>query len=665
MAGTLFWNSCENTGVTDGTGVSTGNSDDNGAGTAMATSIGAGSSITYSTAQFSHGAMSHKFMHAGGVGTFLQRTIDLCDVIAARFYIRWDGNVALTSADNILTIRDSTQGVVSIYNWSNDLRVSDLNGTLSGTTWSGGANPSISGNTWYRIEVIVNKGTTTTNGRLRVGLYAGDSTTAIATIDKTDANTGTNQFNYIRFGRTGNFATTATYWIDDYAWQDDVTGFIGPYSVPNELPVVSAGVDQTVNTSTTVTLTGSATDSDGTISTTSWTQISGTTVTLSGTGATRTFTAPASPETLVFRYSATDDDGATVTDDVTITVVSGSAPTSAVTHWNSLEGIAVGAVGSSNMDDGGEHDFSLLGSTGVQWSVVSDPVAHGTKALQFVAGSGISAQAYWAVNSTNVASRVYIYLTAYPPSGSYQHLMTHVGAGGTISRMYLAYTGSIGIQSGMAGVTAGSSGSNLIPLNTWVRIEMRTKIGPNGIDGEVEGGWAIGDGALAWTLATTTVNNQTDPVSNVQFGRINGSTYDLTMQMDDFALNTQASGLIGPWQSSYSAAPVVVANQTVEPLETVTLTAYSGSGTWSQTSGTAVSLSGSGAEVTFTSPASLTTGDLVFAYGTASTTVTVLNATEAFWNGTAWTAARLIRDEVLGGSGSYDGAVFDSASFDV
>lgn len=88
----------------------------------------------------------------------------------------------------------------------------------------------------------------------------------------------------------------------------------------NASPVANAGSDQSVNINTAVTLNGgSSSDSDGTISSYSWTQISGATVTLSGTGATRTFT-PTTAGVRTFQLTVTDDDGATSTDTVAITV---------------------------------------------------------------------------------------------------------------------------------------------------------------------------------------------------------------------------------------------------------------------------------------------------------------------------------------------------------
>ncbi len=91
----------------------------------------------------------------------------------------------------------------------------------------------------------------------------------------------------------------------------------------NEAPVVSAGEDQSVNSATEVTLAGTASDSDGTIASTNWTQTSGTDVTLSASDTlTATFSAPSvtNVEMLGFKLTVTDNEGAVSEDTVEITV---------------------------------------------------------------------------------------------------------------------------------------------------------------------------------------------------------------------------------------------------------------------------------------------------------------------------------------------------------
>ena len=94
----------------------------------------------------------------------------------------------------------------------------------------------------------------------------------------------------------------------------------------NRSPDVNAGADQTVAEGTVVVLSGTASDPDGTIASYEWTQTGGMIVSLTGAAsATAMFTAPnvSMDETLTFRLTVTDDDGATNSDDVSVTVTAG------------------------------------------------------------------------------------------------------------------------------------------------------------------------------------------------------------------------------------------------------------------------------------------------------------------------------------------------------
>jgi hypothetical protein len=92
----------------------------------------------------------------------------------------------------------------------------------------------------------------------------------------------------------------------------------------NLTPTASAGPDQTIDEGATVTLNGSgSSDPDGTIAAYSWAQIAGPSVTLSNAGvASPTFTAPAvdAATVLTFELTVTDNEAATASDTVTITV---------------------------------------------------------------------------------------------------------------------------------------------------------------------------------------------------------------------------------------------------------------------------------------------------------------------------------------------------------
>lgn len=95
----------------------------------------------------------------------------------------------------------------------------------------------------------------------------------------------------------------------------------------NQSPVASAGNNQTIiyPPTSSVTLSGSGTDGDGTIASYAWTQVSGTAATItSPSSATTTVTGLTTTGIRVFRLTVTDNLGATGTSDVSITV---NAPT--------------------------------------------------------------------------------------------------------------------------------------------------------------------------------------------------------------------------------------------------------------------------------------------------------------------------------------------------
>ena len=103
-------------------------------------------------------------------------------------------------------------------------------------------------------------------------------------------------------------------------YDDVVISFVDP-TPANQAPTANAGADQDVDAGDTVSITGSGTDTDGSIVGWAWSQVSGSTVSLTGASSqTVGFTAPDSAATIRLRLTVTDDDGATDTDDVLVTV---------------------------------------------------------------------------------------------------------------------------------------------------------------------------------------------------------------------------------------------------------------------------------------------------------------------------------------------------------
>jgi chitinase len=132
----------------------------------------------------------------------------------------------------------------------------------------------------------------------------------------------------------------------------------------NRKPTASAGADQSVEGPASVSLDGSASkDSDGTIASYAWSQVSGTAVTLANVNA-----AVASfdvvevtqQETLTFSLTVTDNEGATSTDTVVVTVTPkntdpvNTAPVAAVSapaEVNAGDVVVVDASGSTDADN--------------------------------------------------------------------------------------------------------------------------------------------------------------------------------------------------------------------------------------------------------------------------------------------------------------------------
>jgi dienelactone hydrolase len=89
----------------------------------------------------------------------------------------------------------------------------------------------------------------------------------------------------------------------------------------NSAPVANAGADQTITLPTsTATINGTGTDTDGTIASYLWTKVSGGAATLSGANTSKLVASGLVAGTYQFSLKVTDDKGATATDNVIVTV---------------------------------------------------------------------------------------------------------------------------------------------------------------------------------------------------------------------------------------------------------------------------------------------------------------------------------------------------------
>ncbi|MBZ4396515.1 discoidin domain-containing protein [Myxococcus sp. AS-1-15] len=171
----------------------------------------------------------------------------------------------------------------------------------------------------------------------------------------------------------GTFVFRLTVADDDGATHsDDVTVTVTSAPV-NQPPVANAGVDRTVVLPTSsLTLTGTASDSDGTIASYAWTQVSGPTATLTGAATSTLTVSNLSAGTLVLRLTVTDDDGATHSDDVTVTVANTPPNQPPVANAGADRTVVLPNAGITLTGSATDSDGSI---TSYAWTQVSGPTA--------------------------------------------------------------------------------------------------------------------------------------------------------------------------------------------------------------------------------------------------------------------------------------------------
>lgn len=267
----------------------------------------AGATATYQSTSAMHGGRGCKIT-GSGAHAFLEHDLTTTYTqMSFRFYVRFPS--APTANCQIFTPRSSADYVAGV-NITTALKfqAAQVGGTVLFTS------ATLTANTWYRVEMVVETGTTTANGAIAFKYFLGDSTTAVESFSSTTANTSLLPMTMYRIGKVNNTGSTPMD-IDSITFNTGSDLFLGPHVDLNIPPVANAGTGGTdIEPGSTVTLNGTgSTDPDGSITSYSWTQTSGISVTISGSGASRTFTAPytLAGAVLGFQLTVTDNIGAT------------------------------------------------------------------------------------------------------------------------------------------------------------------------------------------------------------------------------------------------------------------------------------------------------------------------------------------------------------------
>jgi hypothetical protein len=160
----------------------------------------------------------------------------------------------------------------------------------------------------------------------------------------------------------------------------------------NQAPVVNAGTNQTITSpASSVTLSGSATDADGTIASYLWTKVSGTGGTITTPNAASTTVTGLTAGSYVFNLQATDNVGATGNKTVTITVNTATTNQAPVVNAGSNQTItlpvsSVTLSGSATDADGTIASYLWTKTSGTG-GTITNPNAASTTVTGLIAGS--------------------------------------------------------------------------------------------------------------------------------------------------------------------------------------------------------------------------------------------------------------------------------------
>lgn len=285
--------------------------------------IGSGNTIIFSDFNPAHGTMGYEMNYGTTAGGNLRWDFVESGRLVHSFYIELSS--LPTATEYIAGIRHAS-GYMCIATIGPDGKLIMQNAASVGVSASRAAS-TFPVEQKVRVEIAVTKGTTTSDGTIEYAYYLGESTSPLASWSSNTQNTGTADIAQVIIGRNTAAGEPRTIWYDTIRVQNLPSGWIGPYSPQNTIPIARlASPPVSIEPYTTQILEGS-TSSDsagGTIVQYDFRQISGTPVSLQGSGSTRTYKAPGTlgGTSLVFGLTVTDDqDGVSSEDTATHTIL--------------------------------------------------------------------------------------------------------------------------------------------------------------------------------------------------------------------------------------------------------------------------------------------------------------------------------------------------------
>ncbi|MBL7743379.1 MAG: heparin lyase I family protein [Chitinophagaceae bacterium] len=495
-----------------------------------------GTIVSYSWSRIS-GPATYTFTSAGSAATGLNNLVQGTYVF--RLTVTDDDGASAT--DDITVTVNAAPNQAPVADAGNDISITlpvnsttltgtgtDIDGTISSYAWT-----RVSGPATFTLGAAT--ASTTTLSNLVQGTYV------------------------FRLTVTDNNGVTGT---------DDVTVIVNPAPTPNQPPVARAGNDivMTLPTNSTTLNGNTSTDADGTIVSYSWSRISGpATYTLSSAGSVATGLTNLVQGIYVFRLTVTDDDGASSTDDITVTVNAAANQAPVANAGNDIT-ITLPVNSTTLTGSGTDADGTI---TGYAWVRVSGPTT-------FTLGNAAAAT----TTLTGLVQGIYVFrLTVTDNSGSTgtDNVTVVVNAANPpANQAPVANAGTdITLTLPANSTTLNGSGSDQdgsIVAYNWVRVSgPATFLMTNGsavstpLSNLVQGVYVFrltvtdNYGATASDNVTVTVNAAAPGANQAPTARISADSIVLTLPVNSVSLNgsgsTDADGIIAVYDWSQISGP--------------------------------------------------------------------------------------------------------------
>ncbi|MDB5180986.1 MAG: hypothetical protein JWO54_749 [Candidatus Saccharibacteria bacterium] len=216
---TSFVNTFE--GGTDGVAITNGNSGGASGLQLTSTLFNTGASITFSNI-IARGTLAMKITYPTNTAAYGIWNWESSVRSVARFYVYFKDFID-PSYFELMRFRNATSthtGLITLVDSCIRIRSFSVQATSV---------IKIQPNSWYRFELAVTKGTTTSNGRVEFVGYDNDSLTPFYSYDSgTTADTGTTDLSTVRLGSATPAVSDMTVYYDDFSVQELASGFIGP-----------------------------------------------------------------------------------------------------------------------------------------------------------------------------------------------------------------------------------------------------------------------------------------------------------------------------------------------------------------------------------------------------------------------------------------------------